>query len=155
MQVKQYIVFLFLGLSFLMQAQDAEPKKTPKIKLTKAFISWGYNRSAYTKADVRIQGEGIDFTIHDAVGKDDPSEFDASVYLNPLKFTIPQFDFRMGVMVNDAFYVSFGWDHMKYKFQNSDYKVSGSIDANKSPFYGGTYDGSTVSVPKSFFYYEH
>ena len=157
MKFQHFFITLLLISSTLLSAQEntEKVKKERRFKITKGFVSWGYNRSAYTKSDVHIKGEGVDFTVHDAVGKDDPSDFNANVYLNPLRFTIPQFDFRVGVMVNDNFFLSIGWDHMKYKFQNLDYKVSGHIDPNKSSVYGGNYDGSTVSVPKSFYYHEH
>jgi len=155
MELRKFLALALVVLSTGVFAQEQPAEKQRKFKISKGYISWGYNRSNYTKSDVRVWGDGFDFTIHDAVGKDDPSKFSSDVYLNPLKFTIPQFDFRLGVLVNDAFYLSFGWDHMKYVFQNRPYAVSGSIDKSKSARFGGTYDGAVVDVPNAFYYHEN
>lgn len=153
---KAGLLLLFI-LSIVSQgfAQDTQESKQKRFTVTGAFFTWGYNRSAYTKSDLHITGTGIDYTIRQAEGKDAPTAFDPEVHLNPTKFTIPQFDFRVGVMVNNSFYISAGWDHMKYKFQNQEYKVDGYID---NALYGSQridFDGSAREVSKGFLYFEH
>lgn len=146
---------VFLTINELLAQSSLEAKTDKKYKITGAYFTWGYNRSAYTKSDIHVSGEGFDLKIIDAVGKDDPSRFIAKTYLNPLRFTVPQFDFRVGVEVNNDFFVSIGWDHMKYKFQNDYYQVSGYVSKEVSELHEGNYDGSKVMVDKGFYYHEH
>jgi len=121
-----------------------------------AWVSWGYNRSIYTLSDIHLTGPGYDFTLHDVQAHDDPEEFDAKVYLNPLKLTIPQFNFRMGYQMNKKWGFSLGWDHMKYVVRNvSEARITGNIDPSISTIYGGSYNNETIKLTKNFFQMEH
>tara|TARA_R110001592_G_scaffold325782_4_gene606132 strand:- start:15463 stop:16293 length:831 start_codon:yes stop_codon:yes gene_type:complete len=145
-------VLVFLTTPFFMNAQETE-KKDKKIKAV--YFHWGYNRSAYTKADIKIKGDNEDIIIRDAYAKDSPSPFDASVYLNPLKFTIPQFDFRVGAELQNGYYVSFGWDHMKYVLQPGNYFVEGEItEPTATPKYIRSYN-DTIFIDDNFLHLEH
>ena len=153
MQIKTFWCLLaLLILPTLIVAQDSEDKKK---KVKAIYFHWGYNRSAYTNADIKIKGDNENIIIRNAVAKDDPSPFDANVYLNPLKFTIPQFDFRVGVELQDGYYLSFGWDHMKYVLQPGNYFVEGEItEPNAKPEYIRTYN-DTVFIDDDFLHLEH
>ena len=96
------------------------------------------------KADLRFVGPGINLTLHDVKATDMPSDFDPKVHLNPAAFTIPQFNARIGRKIKDGitvpgdFWISAGWDHLKYKVPHTVHQVSGFID-------------STVYAPNSSF----
>ena len=93
------------------------------------YISWGYNRSAYTTSDVHIWGMGpsgeFDLTLHDALAKDMPERFQAKVYFHPGLFTIPQYNARFGKKISNKWWFTAGWDHMKYKLSKQFVNVSG------------------------------
>ena len=86
------------------------------------YISWGYNRSAYAESTVHMWGESpsggaFDVTLNDARANDMPERFQAKVYFHPGLFTIPQFNARFGKKVRPNWWISAGWDHMKYKLK--------------------------------------
>ena len=60
------------------------------------YIHWGYNRSAYTKSDIRLTGDGYNFELKDVKASDRQSPLDLEVYLGPTSFTIPQYNFSIG-----------------------------------------------------------
>lgn len=101
----------------------------------KWYAHWGYHRAEYGKSDVHLIGPSIDFTLHDVKATDMPSAFDPKVHLNPAAFTIPQFNARIGRKIRDGiavpgdFWISAGWDHLKYKVPHTIHQVSGFIDS--------------------------
>jgi hypothetical protein len=46
-------------------------------------------------------------------GTDRPTKF-GWTYFNPSQLTIPQYNFRLGYFITDAFSISIGSDHMKF-----------------------------------------
>lgn len=153
MKFNLLIAFIIaLSSTFFLNGQTNE-KKNKKIKAV--YFHWGYNRSAYTKADIKIKGDNEDLIIRKAYAKDDPSPFDAKVYLNPLKFTIPQFDIRVGVELDKGYYVSFGWDHMKYVLQPGNYFLEGEISEPTAPSNVRRTYNDTVFVDDRFLHLEH
>lgn len=153
--MRYFVVALSVLLStitFVCSAQDKE-KEAKKIKAI--YFHWGYNRSAYSKADIKIKGDNENIIIKDAYARDSPSKFDPNVYFNPLKFTIPQFDIRIGVELDKGYYFSFGWDHLKYVLQPGNYLVTGEItDPDATPKFQRSYN-DTVFVDDDFLHLEH
>ena len=136
-------------------AQDADSLK-PSKKHNFTF-HWGYNRSAYTKSDLRMKGVGYDYTIHNVIAHDRPSQFDPKIYFNLFKLSIPQFNTRIGYQINEKWCISVGYDHMKYvvdEYQTAN--ISGYIDSTASTKYAGTYDNTpTVLDDRDFLHFEH
>lgn len=98
------------------------------------YVSWGYNRSAYTTSNVHMwgtgpSGESFDVTLQDARANDMPERFQAKVYFHPGLFTIPQFNARFGKRVAPKWWVSLGWDHMKYKLKKQWIMADGYANA--------------------------
>jgi hypothetical protein len=57
-------------------------------------------------------GKDYNFTIENMVAHDDKGwHVD---YINPVKMTIPQTNFRIGYFINDHYSIALGVDHMKY-----------------------------------------
>ena len=69
--------------------------KAPKDD-AKWYGHWGYHRTEYGKTDLRLIGPQIDLTLHDIKATDMPAAFDPAIHLNPLAFTTPQFNARIG-----------------------------------------------------------
>ena len=75
---------------------------------------------------------------------DRQTKFSVNPYLNPVKMTIPQYNFRLGYYLNDHWNVSLGIDHMKYVMvQRQVVTMNGWIGGDHT--YTGTY-GRTISA---------
>lgn len=119
------------------------------------FAYWGYNRSSYTLSDIHFTGDNYDFTLSKVFAHDRQSPFEVKVYLNPLKFTIPQYNFRVGYFFHDKWQISIGADHMKYVMHN--YQTVG-IDGyihNSGTVYDGDYSNDSINLSKDFLQFEH
>lgn len=122
------------------------------------FITWGYNRAYYNRSDVYFKGDGYDFVLKDARAEDIPEKFDASIYLNPTQFTVPQFNFRAGFYFKENTAISMGWDHMKYHLVPTQLvTIDGYIDPEKYPFpgYSGEFHNDLILYKPSFMNYHH
>lgn len=119
-----------------------------------AWLSWGWNRAAYTRSDIHFTGPGYDFTLFDVIAKDRQTAFNADTYFSISTITIPQTNVRGGWFIKDHWCISLGVDHMKYvmrDFQTVAYE--GHID---DPAYASYLrpDG-IVFVEPSFLTFEH
>lgn len=150
--MKIYAILTFTLLSYAAQAQMV--KENPYKKGT-WFAYWGYNKSSYTLSDIHFTGTDYDFTLNKVFAHDRQSPFEAKVYLNPLKFTIPQYNFRIGYFLTDNWQISIAADHMKYVMHN--YQTVG-IDGyihNSGTIYDGDYAGDSIYLSKDFLQFEH
>jgi hypothetical protein len=119
----------------------------------KFFVSWGGNRESYTKSNVNFRGKDYNFTVENMVAHDKPKGWHVD-YINPVRMTIPQTNFRMGYFINDHYSIALGVDHMKYVMtQNQTANVTGSINAS-TPF-DGVYNSTPTVMTESFLMYEH
>ncbi len=120
------------------------------------YFYWGYNRSAYLKSDITMHGKGYHYTLHKVTAQDRFSAFDPKIYFNPLTISIPQFNFRGGYQINKKWWVSLGYDHMKYVVNtNQKAKISGNIDSTASEKYAGIYNNDDIVVTYDFLAFEH
>jgi len=108
----------------------------------KAFIFWGYNRSAYNHSDIKFWGDGYNFSISDIRATDEQTPFTAQ-YFNPGGVTVPQFDLRAGYYLNDKTYVSVGTDHMKYIIAKQATFLNGYVSKGVNT---GTYHNTEIEV---------
>lgn len=153
----RYIALLLVILMpVVADAQYKRMKKKVSYAQGTLFGYWGYNRSGYTKSNIRFAGPGYDFTMQGAVAYDNPEKFDASVYFNPAKITIPQFNARLGYYFRDHWAISFGYDHMKYIFaDNNQVNLSGHIDESVDAQWSGTYNAEPIVTHRDSFHYEN
>ncbi len=124
----------------------------------KIFIYWGGNRENYSKSDITFQGKGYDFTLSNVVAHDKPKGY-SSDYLNPMRMTIPQTNFRLGYFISDHYNVSIGLDHMKYVVtQNQLSNISGAINLPETEIgssFNGVYVDESISITEDFLKFEH
>ena len=151
---------LLILFSISMSAQQtSKPVRTGKEERYTAhpkgkfFISWGGNRDSYSKSDVTFKGDDYNFTLEDISAHDKPKGWHID-YINPVRMTIPQTNFRIGYFVNDHYSVSIGVDHMKYvMFQDREVTIDGYYP---NP---GSYDevplNGRVLTTEKFLTYEH
>jgi hypothetical protein len=121
----------------------------------KIFLYWGWNRGWYSKSDISFAGDNYNFRLDKVMAKDRQTHFDPSIYLNPGRATIPQYDFRIGYYFKKNLSLSFGFDHMKYVVQQDQHvKLSGNIAETGTP-YDGSYSHSDVVIQPGFLQLEH
>jgi len=117
------------------------------------YFHWGWNAAEFTKSDIHFKGSDHDFTLHNVRSKDRQTAFDVTTYFNPLKISIPQYNFKVGYFINDRYDVAFGSDHMKYVvIQDQTVKISGHISGGK---YAGDYDNQDIMIAEDFLKLEH
>lgn len=154
--IKIFLAVLIVSLPFASDAQHKRMKKKVSYDAGTLFGYWGYNRSAYTKSNIRFAGPGYDFTLANAVAHDNPSPFDASVYFNPSKITIPQFNARIGYYFRDHWAISFGYDHMKYILADkNEVLLSGTINDGIDTVWSGTYNSEPIVTDRNHIHYEN
>ncbi|MEM7162361.1 MAG: hypothetical protein AAF487_07945 [Bacteroidota bacterium] len=120
------------------------------------YLFWGYNRGWYTNSDIHFKGDGYDFTLWDTPAHDSPEKFSADTYLNPKRFTIPQFNFRLGYFFHEKYSLSLGWDHMKYFMdENIFVNVSGYLNEDAHDRYSFDLDNEPFFLARDFMEYEH
>lgn len=176
-KLKLLVLFLFLsnisfGQGFFKFRQLSEtdtvaksifkPKNTRTLSNKgKIFLHWGYNFSSYSKSDINFKGPGYDFTLLDVKAADRPTKLSTD-YINPGRFTIPQFNFHFGYFFKDNYSVSLGWDHMKYVVDiPQTVKIKGFINPEISNpgistgDWAGNYNGEEVKLVDSVLTFEH
>ena len=137
-----------------MLAQEIIPLDDPTNK-GKFYIYWGYNRAWFSDADLHLKGKDHDFILKKVVAKDRQTEFSFREYFHPEKFTIPQYNFRIGYFIKDHYSISIGTDHMKYVLQqNQIVKINGEINLPHSDYHG-VYDDEELKLTSNFLQFEH
>src|SRR5690606_10382942 len=119
----------------------------------KIYIYWGGNRDFFSKSDIRFQGDGYDFTLHDVKAEDKPKGWHID-YINPARMTIPQTNLRIGYFISDKYNISLGVDHMKYvMYQDKKVRYSGYYPDRGS--YGEDIEDGFVLLTEDFLTFEH
>ena len=119
------------------------------------YFYWGYNRSYYSKTNLHFTGPNYDFTLYNLTGADRPSPVDLN-YANPTRFTIPQFNYRIGYFLTKTLAVSIGMDHMKYVVnKNQQTTISGVVTEAASNVYAGSYLNKKVELKEDLLKFEH
>jgi len=154
--MKKFLFFnTVLLFAFTSIAQEDLKKTMNTTGKGMFFFNWGYNRSAYTKSDIRFQGKGYDFTMENAKATDNYAKF-GRVYFDPQQITVPQFNVRLGYYFKNNWAISFGQDHMKYIFaDNNHVKLSGYVESNIDPNLSGQYDNIDYTTDRNSFHYEN
>jgi hypothetical protein len=147
------IFVICLNFKSYSQENSKEQEKYTAHNKGKFFISWGGNREVYSKSDVNFKGANYNFTVANMAAIDKPKGWNID-YINPVRMTIPQTNFRMGYFISDHYSIAIGVDHMKYVMtQNQIANVSGHID-NPLPF-AGNYNNTPTVMSEAFLMYEH
>lgn len=154
---------LILALVFtplLSTAQSTWKSKKQKISHAQGtlFGYWGYNRSAYTESNMRFVGPGYDFTLSGAKAHDNQSPLSSGYYWKLNSITVPQFSARVGYYIRHHWAISFGYDHMKYIFQDrNEVTLSGEIDpgVDNTTNWSGIYTGEPIVTDRNTFHYEN
>ena len=149
------IIFLIVGLQQPVFGQQYSFKKKQSSQKGALYLYWGYNRSIYAKSDIHFTGDGYDFTILKAKATDNPSK-GIKTYLNPISFTVPQFNVRMGYYYKNNWDISFGYDHMKYVMTiNQVAALEGYIDPGSNDYISGQFNNQFHTITPKMIQYEN
>lgn len=154
--MKVIIALIILTFPFLTEAQKSGKKKISYAKGT-VYGYWGYNRTAYTKSNMRFVGPDYDFTLVDVRAADNPST-DIKQYVRASTITVPQFNARIGYYFKDHWAFSLGYDHMKYLISDGNQvKIYGYVDpgVDTVTHLSGEYDGEEFTTDRTTFHYEN
>ncbi len=137
-------------------AQVSKHKKKHSTDAGSFFFYWGYNRSYYTKSDIRFVGSDYDFKLKDVTAYDRPDAFKANVYFNPSTITVPQYNGRFGYYYTDRWAITFGVDHYKYVMADQNHVLlDGHIAEGIDDNWGGNYTDEPVVTDIDTFHYEN
>lgn len=142
--MKLIILFLLLILSFSTFSQSRKSKRRISNAEGTIYVSLGYNRSAYSKANTHFEGSGYNFNLKHAAAHDNQSKLGSGDYLN---FSA-QFNLKLGYYYKKVWPLSLSVDHMKYYFSNNNQVfLNGyvTMDANNVTF------GDGQSFPTGFY----
>lgn len=140
------------------EIKDSQEETKIKEKFTahnkgKFFVFWGGNREIYSNSDITFRGKDYNFTLSNVSAQDKPKGW-CMDYINPVRMTIPQTNFRMGYFINDHYNISIGLDHMKYVMtQNQTVDMTGTISGNTP--YDGVYNETPTVMTEDFLMFEH
>jgi hypothetical protein len=147
------LVFSAFSQHAFAQETNNPPEKYAAHNKGKWFVNWGGNREKFTKSDITFWGDGYNFTLADVRAHDKPKGVHLD-YVDPMRMTIPQTNFRFGYYFSDHYSISLGVDHMKYVMtQNQVAEMTGSISGN-SP-YDGEYQNHPMVLSEQFLKFEH
>lgn len=147
------MIFCAFTQAEFAQNNDQPVEKYAAHNKGKWFINWGGNRESYSKSDITFWGNGYNFTLSDVKAHDKPKGVHLD-YIDPLRMTIPQTNFRIGYYFSDHYSISIGVDHMKYVMtQNQTVPMDGSISGH-SPF-NGEYQNHQMVLTDEFLKFEH
>ena len=144
----KFLFFVLFGFSLHSFAQEEiKTQKYTEHNKGKFFVSWGGNRESYSKSDVTFKGKDYNFTVDNMTAHDKPKGWHVD-YINPMRITIPQTNFRLGYFISDHYSVAIGVDHMKYVMsQGQTANVTGSINlpiGDAGAIHNGIYNNTPV-----------
>jgi len=134
--------FIFIYLNYLPNS------------IKKYYFYWGWNRAWFTRSNILFNGINYNFTLKNVKATDRQTK-ELITYFHPLKLTIPQYNSRIGRILNNSYDISFGVDHMKYVMvQNQTVNCNGYIN-NTNTKYDNNYDNKLIKLTDDFLKYEH
>ena len=133
------LLFLVLAMLVSLVSFTQGRKRHVTNEKDAIYISWGYNRSAYTKSDIRFQGQGYNFDMQYAKARDHQSSLSSGDY-SLKSLTVPQYNFKVGYFYKNKWSIALGIDHMKYYFlDRNEVIVSGNITYKQTSAYIGNH----------------
>lgn len=147
-------ILSFLVLTFISGHTQADEVVTGPLK-GDLFVNWGWNRAWYSNSDIHFKGEYYNFVLSDVVAHDRQTPLSWEVYGHLDRLTIPQVNFRAGYFLTDHYYVSGGFDHMKYVVsEGQTVPINGEIHEPQSVF-NGVYSDTSMVLKWTFLRFEH
>lgn len=145
---------MFLPIGLMAQKSKGKPKLSHGQGTLYGY--WGNNRSTYTRSNIHFEGAGYDFNLKGARATDKKTPFDPSIYFNPAKLTLPQYNVRVGYYIRKGYALAIGFDHMKYALTDkNEVLLSGTINPGIDTVnnWSGTYTSNPIVTDRNTFNY--
>lgn len=153
--MKNWLLIIILFTFQPLFGQNYSYKKKQSTQKGAIYFFWGYNRSIYSKSDIKFTGPGYDFIVDNATAHDNPSR-SFKTYINPATISVPQFNIRLGYYYKEKYDISFGYDHMKYVMtDNQTALLTGIIDPTENSYLGGNYENTAKRLIPQAIHYEN
>lgn len=153
-----FLLSIALFLVFPSAAQSIYKRPKPKNAYAQGTLdfSWGYNRSAYTKSNIRFVGNQYDFRLQGVSAHDQQTPFSLK-YFSPNQLTVPQYNVRIGYNFKNFWNISLGFDNMKYVLRDGQSaKISGFVQPGVDPLWNGTFgNGQERAINENHFQYQN
>lgn len=148
-------LLLFFCLSLQVNQVLGQTSSSFKSESQGLYFYWGWNLSWYSQSDLSFSGDHYDFELSDVTASDRQSYFLLKTYFHPKRFSVPQFNTRIGYKFKDHWDVSLGVDHMKYVLDlDQTVKINGYIEDTESN-YDRVYENDDIILSEDFLLYEH
>jgi hypothetical protein len=116
-----------------MQTAPTAPAPAPSPSVTTSerefFLSWGYNGDNYSNSDLHISQPslGNDFTYFDVSARDSKAWTDLFNH----SLTVPQYNVRFGMFLNEKWGVEVALDHIKWIVrQDQEVRAAGMLNGS-------------------------
>jgi len=150
--MKKCKLHFLLGIAFLICTTPLFSQKKNKGYLD---ISWGYNRSFYSKSNIHFKDHNYNFTLFKVKATDRPTNMTWDNYLNPERLSIPQYNASISYTSPKLWIYSLSVDHMKYVMtQDQQVQIDGNVSDPNQNIYQH-YQNSNIILDKSFLTFEH
>jgi hypothetical protein len=106
------------------------------------YFSWGYNKEWYAINDIHIQQSslGNDYRFENVKGTDKPG-WNTGIFNKAL--TIPQYNYRLGVRLNEKWDFELNFDHTKYQVPDQTLHMTGMYHGQ---IIDSTFERSTTNL---------
>jgi len=124
------VILLFL-FSLIQLSATGQNKKAERKK--EFYFSWGYNKEWYTNSTVKINQPslGNKYSFVNIKGHDHPG-WDEGLFTKAL--TIPQYNYRIGIVVDKKKGIAFeiNFDHTKFIFADQEARIKGTLNSKST-----------------------
>ncbi|MEO7306397.1 MAG: hypothetical protein ABIW15_02975 [Ferruginibacter sp.] len=144
----KHLLGVFILSLFIFTASAQKKSKL----ISGMYLQWGYNTEWYSKSTIHfntvVNGVVHDFTIYKAKAHNRADL--SAITKNPIQFTIPQYNYRIGFYLNKNHTraIEINYDHTKYiVYDNQPLRAKGKI--------GSDYFDKDTSFASNEVHFEH
>ena len=129
MRKPNYLLHAVLAIVLSVSILSAAAQNDKKARKKEFYFSWGYNKEWYTNSTIKISQPGLGNNYHfvNIKGHDHPG-WDEGLFTKAL--TIPQYNYRIGLVVNKkkGLAVEINFDHTKFIFAEQQAHITGTFN---------------------------
>lgn len=137
--------FTFLLFIVLLSSQPLLGQRKTKLNTNgqgAIFVQFGYNRSAYTKADVNVQSNAYKYTLFNTALSDNEEDTKLGAYFTS---SSPQFSAKLGYFIKHKWAITASFDRYNTFFKDKqEVELEGVFSPNSNSIYSGSVSESIL-----------
>ena len=134
--MKLIAVFFLISLVFIQPLWGQRKTKLNTNGQGAIFAQFGYNRSAYTKANINVKSNNYNYTLHKTALSDNEEEKKMGAYFSS---TSPQFSAKLGYFIANKWAITASFDRYNSFFKNKQkVELEGVFSPNSHSIYSGS-----------------